>query len=92
MLRFINIYFCVHCFFQHLVLFVLFFFIGSTFGSTYSPDGGFPPDDGGPCECKNGEMVCPATTSKPILLMRGSVKESVTDISISGPLGGWRHV
>ena len=61
------------------------------FASGPYPDRGIPQDNGGPCKCINGQMVCPKTSSEPVLLMRGSLKENATDLSIPGPLGGWSH-
>ncbi|NLE36864.1 MAG: hypothetical protein GX621_02440, partial [Pirellulaceae bacterium] len=42
------------------------------------------------CYFDNGEAG-DATTCNPILLRRGSVTERVTDLSIPGPVFGWRH-
>ncbi|MDR1479486.1 MAG: hypothetical protein LBJ00_11160, partial [Planctomycetaceae bacterium] len=51
------------------------------FGSGHYPESGTDPD----CDS------CPATSGDPVVLVRGSVKETVTDLSISGSLGGWHH-
>ena len=64
-----------------LLMFCSLVIAGMVWASGHYPESGNDPD----CD------ECPTTSGDPVVLVRGSVKETVTDLSINGPLGGWRH-
>jgi hypothetical protein len=92
------------CFCGFLMIVALTLYQSPSFGGWVSPESGVDPPDAPPpcngCACDaaggngppgNDPDSTAASTGYPIHLMNGSVVESVADIHVPGPLGGWAH-